>query len=220
MATLGTYNRVTISGTLTSSEVWSTSLAFADVTGPTSTSLDGQSTLSSTAEQIWIDLNDAGAAKNPFSAISSSGAISTVRVENRDATSLLQVAEYSDGTVLEGVGSPTQPPSVAIVVSLLTGIPGRRYRGRMYLPVLTGSIGLDLRIPSSTVAAFLDNMGDRVTAWTAAFTGGAGSITPVVVSLAGGVCTEVQQLRIGNVYDTQRRRRDDLIEEYQTLTLP
>jgi hypothetical protein len=41
----------------------------------------------------------------------------------------------------------------------------------------------------------------------------------VITSYTGALNAEVTGCRIGDVYDTQRRRRDDLIETYTARTL-
>lgn len=214
MTNLVTYNRLIISGTLTSAEVWSTSIGYSGVTGGDSTAVTAASELQGIADDIWDSLDNAGAAKNPFTQISSSGTIDRVRVEARNATTLLQAAEAVGTGPLPGTGAPTHPTTVCTCISLLTGLPGRRYRGRMYLPTLTGVVTTDFRVPESQRDATATTTAAIIDAWTAAFNVIDPGSKPTVVSLTGGVCTSVQQIRVGNVFDTQRRRRDALAESY------
>lgn len=218
MATLDEWNRVIISGTLGNAEVWSTSVAWADVSSGSSTALTSTSNLLGVASGIWTDLTNGSAARVPFDMISTSGRITQVRVEARNVGGLLNAAEFAGSTPLPGVGAPSKPTTAASVVSLLTGVPGRRYRGRMYLPAMALTIGTDFRIPAATTEIIAEGMDARFDAWSTVFNSGETAIVPVVVSEVGLVCTEVQQLRVGDVFDTQRRRRDDLQETYFTVT--
>lgn len=219
MATLVGWNRLILSGTIADAEVWSTSIAFADVTSANSIGLTGQSNLQDVADTVRAGLVDAGIAQAPFDLISPSANIQTVRVEARDTTGLLGVAESSFTVPASGGGPINMPPQCAVVVSLLTGVPGRRYRGRMYLPCMSAEVGTNFRLATLDQQAIADDMATLIQEWQAAFNAGTASLTPVVVSETGLLCTEVQQLRVGNVIDTQRRRRDTLLEDYVTASL-
>lgn len=106
------------------------------------------------------------------------------------------------------------PFQCATVVSLLTASATRHGRGRFYLPPLaTGSI--DQGRVSAASLAVLD------TAWTAYFASLNGdNITPVVRNRTGHVSTTVTSARIGDVIDTQRRRRNKLTETYTVVAVP
>jgi hypothetical protein len=108
------------------------------------------------------------------------------------------------------------PPQCSPCLSLTTATAGSRARGRMYLPPPDVS-GL-------TVAGRLSS-GFR-TAWVAALdtffssmVGGGHS--PVVISAVGGVWTTypVTTIRMGDVIDTQRRRRSNIAEVYTTASV-
>lgn len=108
------------------------------------------------------------------------------------------------------------PVQTAIVVSLRTPAPGARGRGRMYLPAPdVGSITQLGRLASTRQQTVADLLRDFFDAWNAASTTEAAG----VVSQVGSSVTALNQVRVGNVFDTQRRRRDQLPEVYVTNAL-
>lgn len=119
-------------------------------------------------------------------------------------------AVIADGGVSSDGGLP---PQCAPCLSLTTATAGSRARGRMFLPPPDAT--------ALTVAGRLSS-GFR-TAWVAALdtffssmVGGGHS--PVVISAVGGVYTTypVTTIRMGDVIDTQRRRRNSIAEVYTT----
>lgn len=119
--------------------------------------------------------------------------------------------------IVAGVGVPSKPAQCTRVYSLGTGISGRRYRGRVYLPALATSMTTagKATVPANTAAEFADFLIDAAAAWP-----GGGSIRPAVYSATGNIVTEVTSVRVGDVLDTQRRRRDALVENYQEAQIP
>lgn len=124
------------------------------------------------------------------------------------------VAERVLDTPAVGVGAPSFPGQCAVVTSLITNIPGRRTRGRLYWPFL--ALGIDsetLRLTPSDAQAIATVTGTWLHDVAAAF-GSTGPLIPSVVSLAGGTSAPIVSVRVGDVVDTQRRRRDQLLENY------
>lgn len=219
MGLLGEWNRVILSGGLGPQEVWSTGCSFADVTGGTSNGVSSLTNLQTAANAILTDINNSGSLQGPFNRVSLAGNVARVRVEARDGSGLIQAAEAVPTLPIPGTGTSVMPSVCCSVVSLLTGIPGRRMRGRMYVPYLNAGAS-SFRITSSEVSSILSQTKTRLNNWAAALTAtGEGTSVPVVVSEAGSLCTPVQQLRVGDVPDTQRRRRDSLIEVYSSVAL-
>jgi len=119
-----------------------------------------------------------------------------------------------------GIGGDMLPTEVAHVVSFQTPLIGRRGRGRIYLPPAAASqLDSTGRADSGRVAevvadaqAFLEGL---------SYTGvGVGSpqVRPIVTGdpwVQYGVITEG---RVGNVFDSQRRRRNRLDEVYTGFT--
>lgn len=97
-----------------------------------------------------------------------------------------------------GVKGPNQ---VALVLSLRTGFPGRRNRGRMYLPACALSLSGDGEASQSD----LDTL---TTAWQTGFNDINASDTGkiVVVSAAAGAFHQVSSVSMDSRMDIQRRR--------------
>lgn len=157
--------------------------------------------------------------------MSTATSLTTIRTEYINAAGRLQqVAAWELPTAIAGTGSLTKPPQVALCLSLRTGRPGRSYRGRMYLPALATPLGSDARVANATcqtianeTAAFLKQLGEAIAAGSAP--GGAALGVPQVASAAAGVLTPVTQVQVGDVLDTQRRRRDSLAEQVSIAVL-
>jgi len=126
-----------------------------------------------------------------------------------------QITRVEVVLALTGVGAGEMLPfQCATVVSLLTASATRHGRGRFYLPPLAALVLDGGRISAASLAV-LD------TAWTAFFSSLNGdNITPVVRNRTGHVSTTVTSARIGDVIDTQRRRRNKLTETQVVVTVP
>lgn len=212
------YNTIRINGLLPGGEVWSINPKFGISGGG---AVDDYQILLGWASSV-AGLNSGNIFPTSWrTALSTAGRIASIRAEYYGADGRLAVAaEYILPTSVAGTGTPNKSFSDAICVSLLSGRPGRSYRGRLYIPGL--AVGLDttaLRItPTVTLAlategaAFLDAIADAV---------GAGQVVrPIIVSQTLGVNTQVSAVRVGDVLDTQRRRRDSLQEAYNTAPVP
>lgn len=106
------------------------------------------------------------------------------------------------------------PFQCATVVSLLTASATRSGRGRFYLPPLAASVLDGGRISAASLAT-LD------TAWTAFFDSlNTSGLTVVVRNRASHISTGVTSARVGDVIDTQRRRRNKLTETYLAIPVP
>jgi hypothetical protein len=126
-----------------------------------------------------------------------------------------QITRVEVVLALTGVDAGEMLPfQCATVVSLLTASATRHGRGRFYLPPLAVSV-LDTGRISAAALAVLD------TAWTAFFDSlNTDGVTPVVRNRTGHVSTTVTSARIGDVIDTQRRRRNKLTETQVVVAVP
>lgn len=132
------------------------------------------------------------------------------------------INEATDGQItrvevvlaLTGVADAEMLPfQCATVISLLTASATRHGRGRFYLPPLAASFLLNGKL-NSTAMTTLD------TAWTAFFDSlNTDGVNPVVRNRTGHVSTPVTSARVGDVIDTQRRRRNKLVETYTTIAV-
>lgn len=133
------------------------------------------------------------------------------RVQLVGTTGLIEITAERVIAPVAGTGGGNQlPHEVSVVVSLKTSIASRRGRGRMYLPApaygsLTTSGRLDFTIRDDIAQA----------AATYCATDAVNEMVAVVASKTGSLLTPVTQVRVGDVFDSQRRRRDSLIEAYK-----
>lgn len=143
-----------------------------------------------------------------------------------DGKALPDTAKYYSPVSTINGGSPSAalPPQVALVATLANSLPrGLATKGRMFLPGVNSPVDATGHISSATTGAIATNlqtffgaiMNDADTPGRAvlASTGNALQLRP-------GQIRNVTQIRVGNVYDTQRRRRNALMEAYTTKPVP
>lgn len=205
-------NHIAIDGSLGTSRVeqWSVGITYA--------TQDGSTVQDAVGIQNWAaaaaDLLEALTAPGLLNLLSASGSIDQVRTYHypasgpADLTGLAQLNPRKIGT-----GTISKPPQCAAVFSLYTPIAGRRYRGRIYWPWMSTSTDAATLKGAMPVTAAAE-MAALLTALGEAAPGG-DPLEPMVYSAAGNFLTPVNQVRVGDVVDTQRRRRDNLIETYQ-----
>lgn len=113
--------------------------------------------------------------------------------------------------------TPGSPLSTSVVVTTLTGAPGRSNRGRMYLPFV-GLMGLDGRLADPTAA---QRMAQAVAAFLGAIRGDGDGFTPVVVSTTHTAAKTITSVRADDVPDSQRRRDESLVaSQVYNVALP
>lgn len=206
-------NKVVISGSIGTPEIetWSISCHFG---GPGVGNLQTPTELQDWAEDIFTLATDQTDQAALAVLISSEGTINQVSTYYYDETGPAVSTGQSSQTAVVGLTPPEHPPQCSVVVSLLTGLAGRSRRGRMYLPGMGASMSVSTYLLDSgqqqdiaeQLALLLSGMADVGS--------GVASIFPVVYSATLNVLTPVSQVAVGNVIDTQRRRRDGLNESY------
>lgn len=129
----------------------------------------------------------------------------------------------------KGTSATWLAPQLSLVLSMHSStVRGVGSKGRMYLPGVAFGVGLDGHITTGNAQAVANTMGTFLAAINA------DAISPNVVVLAshgslnkdgtpkiggsGPVTRAVTGIKVGNVYDTQRRRRNQLAEVYSTAT--
>jgi hypothetical protein len=136
-----------------------------------------------------------------------------------------QVVYAYPGAVLDG-GDPnnTHPPQCAIVVTLLSDRPrGLASKGRMYLPGICAAIDGTGRISGND----RDNIATNIKTFFNSVRADADiPNTPILAAKGIGPFPAltaqndyIEKIKVGNVVDTQRRRRNGLAESYKTETL-
>lgn len=144
----------------------------------------------------------------------------TGRVVSAAGVTILQ-SERSPATPINyGTVVNKMPTQAATVVTLLTAAPGRTGKGRIYLPLLGHTLNTNARITNiSTISVAVKTFMDTLhTAWfsiggdrLAVASQGGNNSSPVTRPIVG--------IRVGDVVDTQRRRRDSIAENYSNQLL-
>lgn len=205
----------TISGNLPGGEVWSIGLRTAEATG-----VDSEY-LSARADSVW-NAFQAQAATAPYGFLRQNPPTVTLeQVVSRHVTELGVTDVLGSPYVTSNAGygaTQYQPDQIAIAVTLTTPKAGRSGKGRVYLPIcgVAGLVNsrlstLQAQGLADTMAAFIQAVGrlppDR----------GFGPFRYCVQSRKGaGVPAPITGVAVGDVFDTQRRRRDKLREAYST----
>ncbi len=228
MPALTSYNKLTLTGKV-GSDIWATSCNFANATGVASQT--DQDILASIANAVK-NLNQGSIVPGEMlNFMSKTYSITAVRASAVDASTHRETAVgmVQLGSPVAGPGNPYQAQEVACAISLLTGSPGRRYRGRMFWP----GVGRPVVAPGMRYdTTICQNLADAAVQFlnqvTTLLQGGpvlpppigSGVTKPVVVSRVGGASfREVLQTSVGDIPDVQRRRRNKEQEAYSVGTL-
>ena len=212
------YVRVSILGSSPGGETWSINPVF-DPTGEFPGGVD-QANLDTACDAIAALTPNAFLTGFMSTSLQITGAKVEVRDDSNDA--LIAISQSVRGTPLSGTTSALRGAQNAIVLSLRTTTPGASGRGRLYWPAVGTGVDTQLRFGSGAVSDFLSGMktylGAMDAALTSAFTGIAFDLS--VRSKTTLTTPHVNKLQAGNVPDTQRRRRDAMIEDYTALSYP
>jgi len=212
------YVRVSILGTLSTEEVWSINPVF-DPTGEFPGGVS-QTALDSAAQAI-ADLTIGSSLKN---CMSTSATRTGARVEVRDDVTdgLIGISIQSSVTPTPGLGACTLPFQSAIVTSIRTNTPGASGRGRIYWPLLAATLTSAGRLSVPTNANVVADMKTYLTGIRSALAAAFPTIgfDLAVRSKTTKTTPHAVRIQIGNVIDTQRRRRDNLTESYASVTFP
>ena len=230
--------QLTVHGGLPGGESWSCglrTLATADSLGVTK-----GSALAVSAANTWRGLaNNMDTARlfGNCTGQTAKATIDGVTVRRLDADGLtVEQYEGSPTTALVPIGSSTVafPNQCALAVTLVTARAGRTGKGRIYLPslgdlTLTGNrFGTGWAdLIATAVKTFLDNMNTVV--HTATDASNFLAVQSSVASREPGFWTpgaptgymgaKIIAIKLGDVVDTQRRRRSGIVESYTTKLL-
>lgn len=211
--------RVTFNGGMPGGERWSCSLAFgSDLALPWQPTDSELLTFATGAQAVWRVFHTSTAAL--FSEYVSLQRTDARVIDSDGRTIRLQ--QVSPATPTVGQQPPLVPNQCSVVISLRTAVPGARGRGRIYLPSLRAGTDVDGRFPSAqrdAMATAAKTMFDGLN--TAAENAGYAETNALCVASGVGLGSnpDVRNIRIGDVIDTQRRRRDSIVEAYTTREL-
>lgn len=212
------YVRVSILGASPGGETWSINPVF-DPTLEFPGGVD-QSALDSACDAIAALTPGSNSLAFMSSAFTITGARLEVREDSNDA--LIGISTQVRTSALSGTGTPLRGAQNALVISLRTNTPGASGRGRIYWPAVGTAVQSDLRFSPGFAGSLLT---DQKTYYNAMRTALATAFPTIGFDLAVRSKTthttpHVNKLQVGNVPDTQRRRRDSVIEDYQSVTFP
>ena len=153
--------------------------------------------------------------------LSSAGNINRIRLEQRNVSdeNLLLAAEYGLPVPETGANTPSSTLQTSICISLLTNVPGRSYRGRVYWPAWTYAPTAGLLFGTGTCTAALTGFAALMNMFKVACTS-VDSFYEAELVVRSRLLHEsnlVISYACGTVPDTQRRRRDAVTEVYSTL---
>ena len=202
--------RMSVIGAMPSGEEWSVNPVFS-LPGGGTTVTPAQATAIAIAAAASAAPSGVMAVMNPATNIHS------IRVEARTLAGVLETqAQATKATPQYGTGSSAHPFQTSWVVSLRTAAVGARGRGRLYWPATGQVIDADtLRPIAGSVAAFLTGAQTYLTNLRNVVQTTITGADLAVWSRATPSLNEVNALQVGDVLDTQRRRRDTLVETYQ-----
>lgn len=132
------------------------------------------------------------------------------------------LTDYYASPIAGGEGGGSLPPQCTLSAQLGTDTPrGLGSKGRMFLPGVrtpvdgtTGKIGAtEAGQIAGTMKTFLQGVNSASDAPGVLITASHGRVLPLPA--ASPINTLITKVRIGDVYDTQRRRRNGLTELYQ-----
>lgn len=210
------HNRIVLSGTLGSSETWSTSVAYIPSGLTPASYVTTQDELNAWATSCAATLIEANY-PDLATALSAQGVITSVVAQKFRADNTLERQSIPVTPTFDGSGTADQPYQSCVVFSMLTGIPGASYRGRNYWPGLGLNMTSTGRFSGTAPlaedwASLLYDFGQEAPV--------GGPARPAIFSRTRDEVTAVTQIRCGDVPDTQRRRRDGLAENYAVQEYP
>jgi hypothetical protein len=224
------FGRVTISGTaFNGAEEWSTGFQLGAEDASPIGMIPGGAQVVANAWETFMEL--AG------HTISGSYRATLVKVAliNEDGTTDVDNIDYHNfSTVVTGAyGGNPLPAQVTLAATMTSEYQrGLAAKGRMYLPGVASGVDPSTGKISSTFTntlntgfkAFLDTVNAGQTGGAYVILASKGHKTDQLDAngqpvYEGGRAARVTGCRIGDVYDTQRRRRNDLVETYNTKVL-
>lgn len=201
------------SGTLPGSEVWSCGIRAKSTLGYNQAEADA---LGAAVVAAWSTFWAVSA-----NAIGTTAFFDKLALRALDETGVtLDLNEYFPVAPVAGASTVSKPNQCAIVVTTLTNTPSRRGRGRFYIPSLgtstmsAGRMAVTQRDSIATTAkTCLDAINSALTTFEAT------AELAVESNVGAGQESAITGLRVGDVIDTQRRRRDGLVESYTSRAL-
>jgi hypothetical protein len=200
------YTRLVMAGTNAGGNSWSTGLSLGLIENLAQADL--QSWLDTLATSVGSTFN-AGANLGWGALTSNQSKLTELRAytyPNLGGPAAAQaVHDYT--TPVNGASSGTAPYTCACVATLLTGVPGRANRGRMYLPA-DGTAFTSHQFSSTQCAAVATGVINLIDAIQSSTAGGGNPIVIIAGAKQLDPSRLVKQVRVDSLPDVQRRRQD------------
>lgn len=198
------HGRVVIGGSMSTADSWSTGFAFsgADIVSPVA--------LQAALVAFKDDVVDWWSSGTPSlqNVTSADSFIDSIRAYYYEAgsTSADTVAEYVYPSPINGAQSGKLSARTACVATLLTGHPGRSFKGRMYLPA-TGAVLANHQHSSGNVTDIATATAALLSNWNAL------TETGISVACVAGKTslTVVSEVRVDSIPDTIRARSRKMV---------
>lgn len=218
-------NKVTISGTcFNNQEQWSTGFFIGDTAADAA---DPGTTTASALAPLWTTFFQHANAHISTSYKTTSIKVSQLEIDGDVDLAMIDIYDYPAAIAGSSGGAPL-PPQISLAATLTSDNQrGLASKGRMYLP----GVNLPMGATDPHVAIFEQtNIADQLKVFIDAVNANATINGYVVLASKGtkltnpadpnqwayvnGKTARVTGLRVGNVYDTQRRRRNGIAESY------
>lgn len=208
-------NKVVLNGTMIGGEIWSTGITYAGPGGEVIESAEGCQDWAEAVAALFpsIIANDLG------NYLSTSAEVTGVTVYHYPASGPADALGTAPTPDSPGLTAITCPFQTSVVMSMRTASAGASFRGRNYWPALAADILSTGRIATGDAT-------DLATRWTELLVAIAEASTltptpvPMIYSATRNLITPVTFVSVGDVPDTQRRRRNALVESYSSAPYP
>jgi uncharacterized protein YqgV (UPF0045/DUF77 family) len=214
-------NRVSIFGTSYSgAEEWSTGFFLGNLDSDVATPNEAQC---QAVKDAWETFFEANGNSIPYLWKTTGVKIAHIKLDGKTDLDNVATSYYTPEIVGPNAGTGF-PPQISVVATLLAGNgKGLGGKGRMYLPGIALGIDGTGHFPPGSNQGVADRLAAMFNTIEASF-----DIAGQVINASQGrdtglfegkVNRAVTHIRVGNVYDTQRRRRNQLVESYATAAL-
>lgn len=190
--------RWTLYGPLTAEERW----AFDWWTMP-GTGVADSTAWQATTDAMWTALVGIGLHTQVATLLPAAGGVEGVSsLYYRNSQTATFAASHPGNFITAGTSTSVAPLQTSLCVSLLTPIPGRSTRGRLYLPATGASLDTNRRFTTTQINPVISALKTIINAGRTDGQYG----PPVVVSKTHTLATPITQLRWDQRPDIQRRR--------------
>lgn len=213
----GRFARLVIRGNILGTQTWSTGICLdAVVLSYTQAEVDAFLAAASTlVGSFWTNGTTTTWQNQNSTATTISGLALYVYGEGGEAAGATIQGEYLYPTALVGTGNNYKPTQTALVATMLTGVPGRSFKGRSYMPCTSAAIGATHQLTQAQVTALAASW--KLLLDGLASVAGADFGDPIVHGSRGSI--PITAVRVDSELDIQRRRADKILATFRGLAV-